>query len=360
MANQVVFVSDHAARGFLEPLPAIVGDSQSEFVFSVADDVLADLFAADAGPLELEDALALTYLRKSALALRDQDLLLAFVDRPLRSTPHLFDNLFMAGSNLTEPPPRVGIVSTTFIRQNILRTDPMYLTQRHAFYHLVVCGLLGAFLDMTAHDDRGCLMDFNNHRPNIQRKIDVGYSFCTACTFYVRRHLLGEAIFRICSALKARGSLDIVGVRPQPIFDFRLLNTCGHSSQTEAFEALCAEVYSRSSEPGTVYHVKAPDGGVDILLQRGGQTFALQCKFFIDAFGTSQLRQIKESYQSAVAKHQNLDGYFVAIPRLLTKKEHEAVRALAVLAGPHISVIDRDALISMVSREPDLARRYFG
>lgn len=360
MSNHVVFITDHAARGFLEPLPGIIGDCQPEFAFSVIDDALADSLSEETAPLEVRSALSEVSVRKSALALRDEDFLLAFADRPLCSTEHFLTNLFLAGSNLAERPPRVGIVSTTFIRRNILPSDPMYLTQRHAFYHLVVCALLGGFLDMTAHADRGCLMDFNNVLPDIRRKIEIGYSFCDECAAVVRSHPVGDSMFRICSALKARGSLDVAGIHKPFNLDFRSMNTCGHKSQAESFEALCAELYARSYGPEAVNHIAAPDGGVDLLVRRGSQRFGIQCKFFVDDFAAAQVRQIEESYRSARSKYTDLAGYFVLLPRLLTKRQREGVLDLEAAEGPPLSIVDRDSLASMVSRELDLARRYFG
>jgi len=74
--------------------------------------------------------------------------------------------------------------------------------QRHAFYHLIVCCLAAAFLEMRAHEDRGCLLDFNSYAPNIRSKIEAGYSFCEACGSYVEQHPLGPFVLKICARLK--------------------------------------------------------------------------------------------------------------------------------------------------------------
>ncbi|MGA2451870.1 MAG: hypothetical protein ABTD50_24740, partial [Polyangiaceae bacterium] len=59
-----------------------------------------------------------------------------------------------------------------------------------------------AFLDMSAHDDNGCLLDFNCFTPEIRRKIDRGYTFCDDCLPVVEMHPLGGAMSAICGVLK--------------------------------------------------------------------------------------------------------------------------------------------------------------
>lgn len=103
---------------------------------------------------------------------------------------------------IAELPPRVAVVSTSFLLRHVLPADPTYLIQRHALYHLLICCIVGGFLEIGAHEDRGCLLDYNSHTPNIVRKIEAGYVFCNACTRSVARHPLGNAVFDLCGALK--------------------------------------------------------------------------------------------------------------------------------------------------------------
>lgn len=355
--NEVVLVPDHISRGFLTPLPEILNDCQSGFRFVVMSDTPRSGYSH---PEDARAALCDAHARKVSLALGNEDLLLVFRRQMLSSQEFGLANLFMAGSTLSETPPRVGVISTSFIGRGILASDPMYLTQRHALYHLVVCAILGSFLDLQAHTDRGCLLDFNNFTPDIKLKINAGYVLCEGCEEQVDRHDLGGSISQICGALKARGSLDVAGIRTLPKLDFALIKVGTELSQADAFEALTAQLYARRGVLGEVVRVGAPDGGVDVLVKRTGRTLGVQCKFFVGEFGPAQVRQIRESYDSAEENFCDLDEFVLVVPRVLTKSQRQKVVDLASGRRLPLSIVDRDALLSLIEREPDLARRYFG
>ena len=204
-AYRIALVPNRTVEPFLLPLPDLLNSVQSTFRFSIAT-------ASDHEDVELREsadvdqALIDLYSLKTNLDLSDEDLLIRFISEPLESRPRGLGNLFIASSSLFEEPPRVAVVSTSFIHKHILPIDPAYLAQRHAFYHLIVCCIAGAFLELPAHEDRGCLMDFNNNPQNIQRKISAGYTFCNSCTALVKQHHLGDSLLKICAALKTSAS----------------------------------------------------------------------------------------------------------------------------------------------------------
>ncbi len=206
MSIQVVLIPDHTSRGFLQPMAALLNSQQDDFEIQVCTKIpmVSTLHQADMD-IDIVEGMDDVARCKVALGLRDKDLLVRFIGAVLSSRAHGLTNLFVAGSKLSEQPPRVTIISTRFIKNELLPADPAYNRQRHALCHLVVCSMLGAFLDMIAHSDRGCLLDFNSSTPNIGRKIDIGYSFCDDCLQHIERHPLGNSISIICGALKASG-----------------------------------------------------------------------------------------------------------------------------------------------------------
>jgi hypothetical protein len=206
---KVALIPDINTSSFILPLPEILNNSQESFEFIIIDELNknSELFPKE--PIDIYDIFPQINLEKKAYHLRKDDLLIRFINNTLESKTHSLTNLFIAGSSINESPPRVAAISTSFIRKHILPVDPTYNIQKHAFYHLVICCLLGAFLEMGAHEDRGCLLDFNNYTPNFSRKIQAGYSFCESCELIVRRHHLGKAIMQICGALKTRTVISL-------------------------------------------------------------------------------------------------------------------------------------------------------
>jgi nucleoside phosphorylase len=203
---RVVLILDHASRGFVQPLASLLNHQQDDFKIEICTKVpaVSRLQASDAH-VDIDEGMRDVAACKAALGLRDEDLLIRFCGAVLSARSHGLTNLFIAGSALSEHPPRVAIISTRFIKNQILPADPSYGRQRHALYHLLVCCLLGAFLDMAAHRDRGCLLDFNSFTPDILRKLEIGYSFCDNCLRHVECHPLGNSISIICGILKASG-----------------------------------------------------------------------------------------------------------------------------------------------------------
>lgn len=62
-----------------------------------------------------------------------------------------------------------------------------------------------------------------------------------------------------------------------------------------------------------------PDGGVEVLAWlENGDCIGWQAKYFIDDFGSNQIQQIKESFETAIKCYPTLTDYYVAIPRNLS------------------------------------------
>jgi hypothetical protein len=202
MKLKIVLIPNNDSRNFLLPLPSLLNEFQSSFYFTLYDQPQKETKPSNKTIVEVNEVLNQIYSTKESLKLRSEDMVIKFINNTLESELHGLTNLFTAGSSINESPPRVAAISTSFLRKHILPLDPTYLIQRHAFYHLIVCCIVGAFIEMSAHEDRGCLLDMNIYTPNIRYKIESGYTFCETCTSIVERHHLGKAILQICGALK--------------------------------------------------------------------------------------------------------------------------------------------------------------
>jgi len=199
--HSIALVPNQVVEPFLSSIPSLLNSAQSAFQFSIKiRESRADELPSKT--LDVQEALFSGESLKKKFNLRDSDLLISFISETLESQSQDLTNLFVAASSLSETPPRVAIISTSFIHRYILPVDPTYLMQRHAFYHLMVCCIAGAFFELESHLDRGCLMDFNNNTQDIGRKIHAGYTFCDSCTSIIKEHPLGDALFKICSAMK--------------------------------------------------------------------------------------------------------------------------------------------------------------
>lgn len=200
---QIGLIPNHDVQPFLVTIADLLNKVQNDFRFCTYSPPKPLRSMEVRKSADVDTSLEECHALKTALNLASEDLLIQFIGTPLESRLRGLANLFLAGSDLSERPPRVAVISTSFIHRHILPSDPTYLTQRNAFYHLMVCCIASAFFELLAHDDRGCVMDFNSYTPNIRRKIDSGYTFCDACTLVVEKHSLCDALFKICSALKA-------------------------------------------------------------------------------------------------------------------------------------------------------------
>jgi hypothetical protein len=188
MKLKVVLIPNNDSRNFLLPLPSLLNESQSSFYFTLYDRPQKKTKPSNETIVEVDEILNQIYSTKKSLKLRSEDMVIQFINNTLESELHGLTNLFIAASSINESPPRVAAISTSFLRRHILPLDPTYVIQRHAFYHLIVCCIVGAFIEISAHEDRGCLLDMNIYTPNIRHKIESGYTFCETCTSIVERH----------------------------------------------------------------------------------------------------------------------------------------------------------------------------
>lgn len=89
-----------------------------------------------------------------------------------------------------------------------------------------------------------------------------------------------------------------------------------NGSQQNAFEELVCQLANEENISGKKNFIRkgTPDGGVEAYcVLEDGSEYGWQAKYF-DAIGSSQWKQIEESFMTAIEKHSNLVKYFVCIP----------------------------------------------
>ena len=95
----------------------------------------------------------------------------------------------------------------------------------------------------------------------------------------------------------------------------------------EAFEDACETLYRKKHKNLHVSQVqeKQGDGGIDIFIGELGvePITVIQCKFFLETFGTSQQSQIRESFNTAISSDKyELKEWILCIPRVIDIDEN--------------------------------------
>lgn len=95
----------------------------------------------------------------------------------------------------------------------------------------------------------------------------------------------------------------------------------------EAFEDACETLYKKKHKDQHVsqVRVKQGDGGIDIFIGELGvePITVIQCKFFLESFGTSQQSQIRDSFETAInSEKYELKEWILCIPRIIDIDEN--------------------------------------
>lgn len=157
------------------------------------------------------EILGFLHTQKKQMNLDPEDLLVAFYEGVITALDHKLANLFIAGGNLDDIYPCTAAVSLKFISWGILEQKYDYSLQRHALFHLVMCSLIGGYTQVSAHyQTHGCLLDFNNHLIDFNRKLQMGYYLCSdlqnGCYSKLKSERYGNSIIKLCTIL--RESID--------------------------------------------------------------------------------------------------------------------------------------------------------
>lgn len=152
----------------------------------------------------------------------------------------------------------------------------------------------------------------------------------------------------------------------EPSLDFRQMRP-HHGDRKLALEELTRQLIVVAPPPGTVrFEHKGPgaDGGVESLVHfADGTCWGYQTKFFLDAFGSSELAQVKSSWSKALDSYPNLARYIVGIPRNLSgamtrgaQTERRRWDAWVATAGEALALEDRVVPIELWDETAYLAK----
>jgi hypothetical protein len=162
---------------------------------------------------EVFDILEFLDKQKEIAGYETDDLMLCFYDGILKATDHGLSNLFCAGSRYDEKYPCTGVISLKYLGWDILEERYNYDLQKHSILHLIVCGMIGGYTKLQAHNDIGCLLDLNLRLNSFNLKLKRGYYLCSSnefgCYDNMREERYGRAIIKMCEAFKV-GNYQVV------------------------------------------------------------------------------------------------------------------------------------------------------
>lgn len=109
--------------------------------------------------------------------------------------------------------------------------------------------------------------------------------------------------------------------------DYKVRNTNIEGARA-AFEKDCATLFNVIYKDRNVKTVKVSvgDGGIDVFIGNIGiePISVIQCKFFLEDFGSSQKQQIKDSFNTVINSEEFLTGeWILCIPRTLDLKQNK-------------------------------------
>src|SRR3954469_20142206 len=107
MSFQVVLIPNQDSAHFLLPIPDLLNNAQHAFSFRLHEHLVGKLQLGDSRIAEVDKTLLQIYSLKESSGLQDEDLIIQFINKTLAFRAYGLTNLFVAGSNLDESPPRV-------------------------------------------------------------------------------------------------------------------------------------------------------------------------------------------------------------------------------------------------------------
>lgn len=193
---------EHICRQALE----FANSCQSDFSFYLIPQVDLNDTPFDGPSVEVLDALKYLDCVKKMYKYDQQDLILSFYNGLLNASNQGLSNLFCAGSRYNEQYPSTGVISLKYLGWNVLEEKYNYEVQKHSILHLILCGIIGSYTDLTPHDDIGCLLDLNIKLTSFNLKLSRGYYLCSKeeynCYSRVKDSKYGNSIIRLCENFK--------------------------------------------------------------------------------------------------------------------------------------------------------------
>lgn len=211
---KVIIIADRQVENICRDAVTFANTCQSDFDFYLTPQINSENSPFDRLTLEVYDALKYLEEIKKQFKYETEDLVLCFYNGTLMATSHGLSNLFCAGSRYDEEYPCTSVISLKYLGWNILEEKYNYEVQKHSILHLIVCGLIGSYTHLTAHDDVGCLLDLNLRLTSFNFKLQKGYYLCSksenGCYDKIKDEKYGNSIIRLCEKFKSNNYQTIV------------------------------------------------------------------------------------------------------------------------------------------------------
>lgn len=203
---KVIIIADRQVENVCRDVVIYANSCQSDFDFYLIPQINSDNSPLDKPNLEVIDALEYLDTRKKQSKYENDDLIIGFYNGILKATSYGLSNLYCAGSRYDEEYPCISVISLKYLGWNILEEKYNYEVQNHSILHLIVCGIIGAYTHLRAHNDIGCLLDFNQRLTSFNLKLQKGYYLCSksefGCYEKIKNERYGNSIIRLCEKFK--------------------------------------------------------------------------------------------------------------------------------------------------------------
>jgi len=211
---RVIIIPDRQIEYICRDAVYFANTCQGDFNFYLIPQIKSDDTPLDKPSAEVSNILNYLDNIKKQYNYYSEDLVLAFYNGFLKATNAGYSNLYYAGSNVTEQYPCTGVISLKYLEWNILKEKYNYEVQKHSILHLIVCGIIGSYTNLTAHKDIGCLLDFNQRLTSFNLKLQRGYYLCSTTEFgcyeNIQKGTYGNSIIRLCEKFKINNYQTIV------------------------------------------------------------------------------------------------------------------------------------------------------
>lgn len=211
---KVIIIPDSQVENICRDAVNYANTCQSDFNFYLIPQIKSDNTPLDKPSAEVTDALEYLDSFKQQNKYDREDLVLTFYNGILKATNHGLSNLFCAGSNVADQYPCTGIISLKYLGWNVLEEKYNYEVQKHSILHLIVCGIIGSYTKLKAHNDIGCLLDLNLRLSSFNLKLQRGYYLCSttefSCYENIKKEKYGNSIIRLCEKFKSNNYQTIV------------------------------------------------------------------------------------------------------------------------------------------------------
>lgn len=206
MMPKVIIIPDRLVENVCRDALNFANACQSDFTFYLIPPLQDNNSPLTRTTIDISEALKYLDEVKRKQNFKQDDFILSFYNGVLSALEHGVSNLFLAGSRYNEKYPCTGVISLKYLEWHVLEEKYNYELQKHSILHLIVCGMIGAYTHLEAHDDIGCLLDRNMVLTNFNLKLERGYYLCSnkefGCHDKIVSEKYGNSILRLCDSFK--------------------------------------------------------------------------------------------------------------------------------------------------------------